>query len=206
VTTPFDRELTGFRFVDTNRGDNLIAIAARELGDGTRWAEVAWINGLRWPGLVDDPGMVRSGVVLSGTQIKVPAATATVSADADPAAVFLVDIALVAGRLAPTAAGDVQTIAGLANLRQALERRIKIDRGELVMHPLYGSDLRRMIGAGNGPALALVIGEYAKAAVARDDRIAKVPKVTVTTVGDANVITVLAETILGRPIQLTGTV
>lgn len=206
MSTPFDRTLAGFRFVDTNRGDTLISVAARELGDATRWAEIAWINELRWPGITDDPDLVRPGVVLSGTQIKVPAATATVSADADPAAVFLVDIALVNGRIASTGAGDIAPVSGRENLQQALKRRIEVRRGELVMHPLYGSDLHRMIGKGNGPALALIVAGYAKAAIARDERIARVNRAAVATTGDSNVITVDAETILGRPIEATGTI
>ena len=201
----FEKELTGYRFIDTNHGDTLIAIAGRELNDGTRWAEIAWMNGLVYPWITDDPTLVRPGVVLSGTQLMVPAASPTVSVATDPTAVFLTDAALVNGRIAATGGGDIQTVSGLANLNQALLRRIEVDRGELVMHPLYGSGMRKMIGKGNSPALALILGQYAKSAIARDPRIAAVPRATVVSSGDGNVVTVGAETILGRPVQATGT-
>jgi hypothetical protein len=38
MTTPFDRPLNGYRFVQTQYGDTLPTIAARELGDAGRWA------------------------------------------------------------------------------------------------------------------------------------------------------------------------
>ena len=36
MSTPIDRPLQGYRFVETRHGDTLQAVAAREMGDASR--------------------------------------------------------------------------------------------------------------------------------------------------------------------------
>jgi phage baseplate assembly protein W len=196
------KKVFGFRYVDTLRGESLQILAARELGDGTLWATVAAFNSLKPPYITDDPSAVRPGVVLSGTQLRVPAPVAFVSVDLDPTEVLLTDIRLTKGRLTVGLRGDLDTVSGADNLKQALVNRIETNKGELVMHAGYGSDVRRIVGTGNGPTAGLLGAQYAKTAVAADTRISKVLKTTSKVNGDIITVVVDAETISGRQIQV----
>lgn len=199
------RTVNGFRFAEIQHGDTLQRIAARELGDASRWPELVGLNDLVAPFVTDDPAAVRVGVILSGQFIRVPASTAVVSAEAAPEEVFGRDLFLNKGRL-DVVAGDFAVVGGSANLRQALMHRIVTDRGELMFHREYGSQLRRLLGAVSGPAAGLLAAQYAKAAVVADPRVDAVSKSVATVSGDVMRVDVEVLPVSGKAVDLSATV
>lgn len=197
-----DRNLTGFRFVETRFGDTIQAVAARELGDASRWPEIVSYNGLVPPFITDEPSLAVEGVALSGQPIMVPAPVATVDAATNPNATFLADIDLAGGQVQADEMGDILLCEGLPNLRQALVHRVVTARAELIYHPQYGSLIKRLIGRVTGPTASILAAEYAKSAVESDPRVKEVSRATAEVVGDVINVGVQAETITGRVISL----
>lgn len=197
------RQIYGFRFVEINRGDTLQQIAARELGDASRWAEIVSYNNLKPPYITGDASAVTDGVLLYGSLIRLPASTPVISSTNDPERVFERDVKLTNGKVAVTAGGDFDVVSGVANLKQALKHRLDTPRGELIYHAnAYGSLHWRLIGTANGPTASLLAAEYAKAAVLADPRISKVNSATAEVSGDAIQASVEAEPIVGRPVDV----
>lgn len=205
MTTVFDRELYGFRFVETQRGDSLQLIAARELGDAGRWTELVSYNELVPPFITDDPALAGDGVILTGSQILVPAPAPVVTTTTNPDEVFQADVKLSADGEIMVDGGDLAVVSGTKNLVQAIKCRVETERGELIYHPEYGSNIRRMVGVVNGPTAALLAGQYAKSAVQADPRINTVTNATAEVSGDSVSVTIEAEAIAGRIIEVTAT-
>lgn len=197
MATQFDRPLVGFRFVETNVGDSLQRVAARELGDASRWPEIISYNNLVPPFLTDDTAQVRPGVLLTGTSLKVPAPTRFTSASADPEAVFGIDVELSGRGEILTDGKDFTLVAGRANMKQAIRNRVESDRGDLIYHPEYGSEVRRLIGIVNGPTKRLVGASASKSSVEQDPRIDRVTRAFAEVAGDVINITVEAQTVAG---------
>jgi phage baseplate assembly protein W len=195
MSTPFDKPLYGYRFVLTDRGDTLPVVAARELGDASRWTEIVALNSMVFPYLTDDSGAVVPGVFLTGTYITIPSSTPG-AVTSDPNAVFGQDVALSGGNLT-VVNGDITLVSGLPNLTQALTNLLETSEGELLFHAGYGTPIRKMVGSMNGAAAALLAAQYAKTAIAADSRISSVTSSVGVTVGDAIAITVSAKTIQG---------
>lgn len=202
MSTEFDRELYGYRHVEVRRGDTLQKIAARELGNANRWYELITINGLLPPFVSDTPAGDR--VAVAGQMIMVPAPTRPAGGNTDPENVFEADMSLNRGRL-EVENGDFKVVTGRSNLRQALRHRVDTERGELLYHRDYGSLVKRMLGAVNGPTAALLSAQYAKAAVAADPRIQRIRSATAETVGDTTRISVVAEPISGNAVEVETT-
>jgi len=199
--TTYQRPLYGYRFVEIRHGDTLQAIAARELGDASRWADLIVYNELRPPFITDDPLAAGDGVLLSGALIRLPAPAPTATSVTDADQVFGVDILLDRGQIVMQD-GDFSLASGRVNLHQALKHRIDTDRGELLFHQEYGSLVRSLIGSVNGPTAALLASEYAKSAVLSDDRIQQVTQSTAEVIGDKINVSVEAEPIIGKVIDL----
>ncbi len=197
------RPVYGYRFVEVLHGDTLQAIAARELGDASRWAEIVSYNDLKPPYLTGDTLQVTHGVVLYGSLIRLPASAPVISSTNDPDKVFERDVRLTAGRLGVTEGGDIDVVSGVANLKQALQHRVDTDRGELIYHAQeYGSLVRRLVGAVNGPTAGLLAAEYAKAAVLTDPRISAVTSASAEMSGDVITVSVEAQPVVGRPVEV----
>jgi phage baseplate assembly protein W len=210
MTTVFDKPLNGYRFVDTQFGDTLQKIAARELGDAARWGDLIVFNNLVPPYLTDDPTQVTKGVLLTGSQILVPAGAPVISTATDPTTVFQIDLQLLpvfgtgaVGGLLQVANGDFAVISGRDNFKQVLKNRVETERGELIFHMDYGSLCRRLIGAVNGPTTALLAGQYAKASLLADPRVSAVDKAIATVTGDQIALDLEVIPVVGRPIQLS---
>lgn len=203
--TTYQKPLSGFRFVEILYGDTLQSIAARELGSAAQWAQLIAMNGLVPPYITDDPSMVTAGVLLSGGALKVPAPQPVVTSTTDPDLVFERDILIDASGALQTSNGDFAVASGKKNLHQALTNRVNTDRGELMFHPEYGSRVRSLIGAVNGPTATLLAAQYAKSAVAADSRVKQVNSATATAVGDAIEVSVEAQPIVGRVVDVTVT-
>lgn len=179
----FTRQITGFRFVQTMRGDTLQVVALRELGDASKWSELAWLNKLKPPYLTDVAAEVRTGVLITGSTIRVPSASAEVDAGLFPDEVFLADCSLANGQF-EFENGDFAIVSGRANLHQALANRITTDHGELTFHGTYGANLGRLIGALAGPVRDLVAADYVDDALRAENRVQSVTRVIATTTGD----------------------
>ncbi len=162
MSTPIDRPLQGYRIVETRHGDTLQAIAAREMGDASRWPEIVSYNRLLPPFITDDPLLAGPGIILSGEPIRIPAPAPAANAFSNPDATFLADIKLTNGLIEADGAGDMMLCEGLPNLRQALVHRVVTERGELMYHPSYGSLIKRLLGTVNGPTASLLAAQYAR--------------------------------------------
>jgi phage baseplate assembly protein W len=183
VSTEFDKPLSGFRFVELQWGESLQQLALRELGDASRWVDIANLNKLLPPYVTDDPVLASDRVALYGATIKVPAATVQADAALDPALVFERDVRLKNGRLSAVG-GDFELVEGRGNLHQAINHRLVTDPGDMLYHPEYGCLVRRLIGAANGPTAGLLAAEYVKAALRSDPRVKEVTRIEATMTGD----------------------
>jgi phage baseplate assembly protein W len=201
-TTVFSKPLTGYRFVDTLRGDTLQKVAARELGDAGQWGNLISYNNLVPPYLTDDPTQVKEGVLLTGSQILVPAGAPVVSTTTDPKLVYQVD-ALLKNGLLQVENGDFATVSGIQNLAQALKNNVETPQGALLWHTSYGSLCRRINGAINGPTQAQLVEAYAIASLETDERVQEVDKAIATISGDSISLQLEVIPVVGRPIQLT---
>lgn len=201
MTTSLTRTVGGFRFAETFIGDTMQRIAYRELGDAARWVELVAFNGLVPPFISDTAA--GPDVVLAGDLIRIPAAERQASASIEPELVFEVDAALGTDGDLVVNGGDFETVSGLANLRQALRNRLDTDAGDLPFHPQYGSKIRQLIGAANGPTAAALAAAYARSCVERDSRIRRVTTSTAVVAGDTITVALTAEPIVGRVVDLT---
>jgi hypothetical protein len=204
MTTVFSKPLSGFRFVDTLRGDTLQRISARELGDAGQWGNLIEYNNLVPPYLTDDPADVGPGVLLTGSQILVPASQPVVSTTTDPTAVFQTDVLLQKGLLQATN-GDFSTASGVENFGQALKNNVETPRGALLWHTSYGSLCRQAVGTINGPTQALLVESFATSSIETDPRVQEVSEAIASISGDALSISLTVVPVVGRPVQLTVT-
>lgn len=195
-----DRALVGYRLVETLYDDTLQAIALRELGDAARWPELVAINNLRPPYLSALPS--RDGVLQYGQMLRVPAAQVTVNTEASPDQVFGIDVALDSSGAITADAGDLALVSGVDNLAAALRHRLDTDTGELMFHPGYGSRVRQVIGAVNGPTAAILAASYARDAVSADPRVDRIVSAKANVSGDGVSVTVSAEPITGRVVTI----
>lgn len=199
----FERELPAFRLVETNYGDTLQAVAAREMGDANRWPELVWVNNLVAPYITDDPARVAAGVILSGAFLKVPAPGGWQgTGSSERGQVYERDCELVDKQLQATADGDFAVLTGADNLRQQLGHRIATPRGQLSRHPDYGCMIYRLVGRANGPTAALLGAEYVRAALAADYRVRSVDSSTAEVAGDAIKIQARATAIEGGVVDI----
>lgn len=198
----FERPLPSYRLAETHHGDDLQAIAHREMGDANRWPELVWINSLTWPYVTDDERLVGPGVLLSGQFIKVPAPAGVWTDDADRGQVYERDAAMVSRRLVVAEDGDLAVVAGADNLRQQLKHRIDTPRGQARRHPEYGCLIWRLQGTVNGPTAGALGAEYVKATLLADYRVASVDTASAEVSGDAIRITARARAIEGSVVDL----
>jgi hypothetical protein len=139
----------GEKIINVPGGMSIKEIAGRFLGSPARWKEIVLLNGLRAPYISKNGDGVN--VVRPGDSIKVPASP---SSD-DKSQVFAItnddmrnDYARRYGRdllmdsdtldLVVNDQGDLATVEGLDNLRQAIDIKIKTSPGDLKVHPWFG--------------------------------------------------------------------
>lgn len=208
------RPLPGYRLVDTRQGDTLQRIALRELGDAARWPQLAELNNLLPPYVVetladleDTPsaGVEGGRVLLAGQPIKVPApgpaAPAGVLSATD---IFGTDLALPDGLLRATPAGDLLLVSGVPNLSQALEHRLETPMGELLYHPGYGQRFHELRGGPQNQLTNMLAAGYAESAIRSDPRVDRTEGIRSELAGDAKSITGTAIATNGKRLPVGG--
>lgn len=198
----FEKPLPTFRLAKTSFGDDLQAIAAREMGDANRWPELIWLNKLVWPYLTGDEQSASDEVLLFGKLIKVPAPVGVYSDSAELGRVYERDCQLYQRQLQDNGAGDLAIVTGTDNLRQQLQHRIDTPRGQARRHPEYGCLIWRLIGRVNGPTGGALGADYVRAALLSDYRISKVTNATAFVLGDTIKVSASAEAIAGGQIDV----
>ena len=185
----------GWRIVKTDHGDTLQRIAHRELQDASRWPEIAWLNKLMPPYLAGDtatPGVATGRVLLWGSSIRIPAPTLSrpgVSAEQ----ALGIDVSLADGLLSADDSGALSMVSGVPNVHQALELRLRNERGCLPFHPTYGNAAHRLIGRKSSSSSGLIALRFCEESVLSDPRVAGVKDGAVEVVGDGLKVTVFAD-------------
>lgn len=137
-------------------GDTLQYIAQKELGDASKATDIAIFNDLDYPfiGRIGDTPV--SGVKLPGDIISIPIEVDT--SDVLGSSVYeenYSDLLLTTnsnltdysgGELSTDLYGDLQVVSGEGSITQDIVHRFKTEKGTLLYHPTYGSDLLSLIG------------------------------------------------------------
>ena len=167
---------TKLNLAKVNIGDTLMDIAARALGDFSRWRDIAAVNNLKPPYL----GPTASdGVAAYGSDLILPTPGASVSPSGRPPS-YLTDflgVDIYIGPInqpMPPWGGDFQTISGYQNLRWALGRREQTPLGSLIYHVDYGSRLPAEVGTIQTPAEAARAAAFGKSSLLGDPRVSRV--------------------------------
>lgn len=181
----FSKSIRGYRSVATQVGDTLERVAMRELGDASQWYDLAALNALVPPYLVDDAALVGPGVKLTGQDtLLVPSTAPSATGVAQAPSVFGTDCLLQKGQLLAGPAGDFAVISEAANLTQALTMRLGTHPGDLVYYPDFGCKAYTLLGRGGTPVVDQLAASFVGAAVSGDPRIARAENTTATTTGD----------------------
>lgn len=204
--SPPTKLLAGFRFVEIKQGDTLQRIALRELGDATRWTDLIYINDLFPPYLTADASAAGPHVKLYGQSLIVPASEIEGAGETDPALVFGRDVSLAKGRLGAAANGDLETVAGESNLRQAYKNRLETGLRELAFHPDYGNGARDLLGHGGDLGNLTLAAAFVRSALTADPRTKSVDSSTATLAGDSITVEAQATPVIGSSVDVSTTV
>ena len=202
----FERPLVGYRLVEILHGDTLQEIAARELKDATRWVDLANINRLLPPYITGDTAQAGARVKLYGELLQVPAVTQqSPSRSTDIEAVYETDVELRDGFIDVNEAGDLATVSGWDNLKQAIDGRLETETGELLFHPEYGCRARTLIGMGSTPVTGQLCAQYVRASLRADPRISDIDSTTAEVDGDTLRVEAVVIPISGRSLKIEKT-
>lgn len=153
------------------QGDTMQAISQSTTGNVNNWIKIVEYNQLVYPYIVDTPNEKMANVehlVTIGDQLIIPIETSLL--DINPTDLnrrdrdFVLSLAL--GRdlnmtadenyyknkgtsdeilaLSADGKGDLSTVQGVDNLKQAINAKLLTAKGSLLLHPEYGSDLHKM--------------------------------------------------------------
>ena len=153
--------------------DTLQTIAQHEMGTVTAWQGIAEYNNLEYPYVVDTVSEKLTNsehLVTIGDTIIIPYEIDLLDTDVESLGQRDKDLimGLALGRdieikyqeesfanmgihgeafgITTSERGDIKTVSGIDNLKQAVINQLLTPRGTLMMHPTYGSDLYRYIG------------------------------------------------------------
>lgn len=170
-------EYKGSRPIAVKRGDTLPKIAARELGDATRWESIALLNNLRYPYFSEsgEPGTLKPGETLwVPTQSEQGSNSPTQTSSLSPEDRLYGRDLLVRQEGGTFSVvfenGDLVTVSGRNNLSQAITLATTIEEGQLLEDGSYG--LRRPRGKLTQADLEELKNSIERVA-SRDDRVAK---------------------------------
>lgn len=180
-------------------GDTIQGIAAKFLGDGTLWYDLAIINGLKPPYVswAGGPNVARPGDTILIPRLGSDNRTnsASRSSGATEEALFGRDCRLVETRnsrpgrpavdiiVDGRTRTDFATIGGVDNLVQAVQLRIWTMRGSMPHYPGYG--LPPIVGFGNTAANVTALKIGLRSTIAQDSRIESVLAIRAVAAGDS---------------------
>jgi hypothetical protein len=171
----------GFKIVEVLRGDTLQKLSLRELGDASKWVDIALLNSLRPPYLADDAVSALDGMAYAGQTILIPIQADNAIADTHDQ--FLTDLALPNGKL-QVENGDWVLVSGNNNLVQALRNRVMVRKRSLWFHPEYGCWVHSLLGKLNGPSAGGLAAFYVKSSILEDIRVASIESIIAEVTGD----------------------
>lgn len=198
----FSRALPPLRLATIRPGDTIQDVAAREMGDPSKWVDLAWVNELRPPYVTDDERRAGAGVLLSGSFIKIPAPVGVWRRSDPYGQVFERDVHIQDRRLYESDSGDFAVVAGSANLSQQLQHRIVTPTGQLSRHPGYGCKVYRLLGSVNGPTANILAAGYVKASILSEYRVKTLQSLKAVVNGDKISVTGRVTTIAGGPVDV----
>lgn len=182
-----------FKKYTIKQGDTLQLIAQNELGDLSRWPELASYNSLSYPYIVNS-GSRDSRIRSAGEEITIPLDSDLSTLNVDginatdsktiTAYALGVDLSLMSesdnfiqrgttDELVSLSAGGkgIHTVGGYDNLKQALLMRLNTQKGSLPLHPEYGIDLSQIIGKRNSVATINKLKVMVEQALRYDGRV-----------------------------------
>lgn len=165
------------------QGDTLQSIAQLTMGSVDRWIEIAQYNNLRYPYIVSDPNHKLTNVehlVTWGDQIIIPEEVDLSDTEVNKlnrrdqeyimSLTFGRDLDMTSNvsyynrygtsdeilGLTHNFAGDIETIQGINNLKQAITAKLLTRKGSLLLHPEYGSNLHNLFGKADETSMKLI--------------------------------------------------
>jgi len=176
---------TGVRQAKVRAGDTLQRIALRELGDASRWHDIALVNGF-----ASNADLIANATILIPTTSTTP--NSAVSGDVSDTQYSTAErlygrdfrvIQTARGKLSMVieANNDLATVGGEANLMQAVMLKTRIAQGTLLENPDYG--LRPLVGKRQAPENADLLAFGLRVAAESDPRIEEA-NVEVVTAGN----------------------
>lgn len=166
------------------QGDTLRSIALVQYRDATRWREIAEVNNLRPPHIIDsyDQASRLPYTAIWGDTLRLRTPTAQVLAPPD-SDLFGRDVLLDRGRML-AAGGDLRLTAGVDNLVQSTSHRIKTLTGELMYYPDYGCFVQLALGLKLEPVITLMGAAWVREALRQEPRLASVDSLQAQADGD----------------------
>lgn len=194
----FVQRIYGWREANILVGDTLSRLALRELGDASRWTDLANLNDLREPYIVAtlQERVAQPKTLAYGDRIKIPNQRRQTVAVTDLDALYGKDVGLW-NRQFRVASGDIQVRSGLDNLAQAIVHRIYTDPGEILRHAWYGCNARQVLGEKLNDVVRLLTQAFIVEALREEPRIASITRAEIQSGPDWIGISVLANPIDG---------
>lgn len=163
------QKIKGFVTHLIQKGDTLQRIAMTYKLDN--WQEIALLNSLEYPFIDDSLNLTQEEIeerherhlLVIGDSLLVPSDYEVIpevinrtnlevqayGSDLDIISRWYQDSIInleTMGELDDNTEGDLKLIQGIANLKQAITMRLMTNKGDLVLHPDYGSDINKLIG------------------------------------------------------------
>jgi hypothetical protein len=143
------------RQIKYTSGMTLERLAQKQLGDSSRWGEIAEVNQLKPPYITDDLSDTREGLLKPGDNVLIPApSTGTFSQVPATRQITttmgLTELEKSLGTdlkltkdfdLSISNSGDLEVVSGTENLGQAVVLKLGYEQGQVMKYPLMGASI-----------------------------------------------------------------